>query len=74
MKKAQYAEVPYEYTLDVDGQGKPIGGTWLSKNPDFLWAPIAQKECGRENLVSNPGRQREWEELRARVERDAIPS
>jgi hypothetical protein len=39
----------YSYDLDVDDSGEIIGGTWLSGNPDFLWVPLAQKKCGREN-------------------------
>ncbi|MCX6127767.1 MAG: hypothetical protein NTX25_01725 [Proteobacteria bacterium] len=39
----------YAYTLRTDDQGAIIGGTWLSENPDFLWVPLAQKRCGREN-------------------------
>jgi hypothetical protein len=28
----------YEYSLELDGEGKIIGGQWLSENrPDFLW-------------------------------------
>lgn len=39
----------YVYELETDEKGIPIGGRWLSKNPDFLWVPLAQKQCGREN-------------------------
>ncbi len=43
--------VLYEYTLSVRN-GQIVGnGTWVSENPDFLWVPLAPRDCGgnREN-------------------------
>lgn len=35
----------YEYILEIDGEGKIIGGEWLGSSkknhPDFLWLPLA---------------------------------
>lgn len=42
-------DVDYEYTLLTDQDGHIVSGTWISENPDFLWVPIAQSKCGREN-------------------------
>jgi hypothetical protein len=39
----------YTYKLTTDEAGNIISGTWISHNPDFLWVPLAQKKCGREN-------------------------
>lgn len=38
------------YYLDIDSTGYISGGEWISRdNPDFLWVPLAQSKCGREN-------------------------
>jgi len=39
----------YSYYLNADSQGKIESGEWASKNPDFLWVPLSEKDCGREN-------------------------
>lgn len=39
----------YQYRLKTDANGEIVSGEWLSANPDFLWVPLAQKKCGREN-------------------------
>ena len=39
----------YEYYLDTNDEGVITGGEWISNNPDFLWVPLSQKKCGREN-------------------------
>jgi hypothetical protein len=39
----------YKYYLDLDENGEISGGEWISGNPDFLWVPLAQEKCGREN-------------------------
>jgi hypothetical protein len=40
----------YTYDLFLDNAGNIVSGTWVSQNnPDFLWVPLAQKKCGREN-------------------------
>ncbi len=39
----------YSYKLVLDAAGEIVSGTWLSENPDFLWVPLAQRLCGREN-------------------------
>ena len=43
----------YRYTLRVDSSGNPIGGTWLSSNPDFLWVPLALASCASNNPKVN---------------------
>ncbi len=35
----------YQYNLTTDDAGNPIGGNWLSKNPDFLWVPLSPVNC-----------------------------
>ena len=44
-------EVKYQYFLNTDDNGAIIGGEWDvgSPNPDFLWVPVAQVNCGKEN-------------------------
>ena len=42
-------ESTYEYLLEMDANGNPTNGEWISENPDFLWVPLSQKDCGREN-------------------------
>jgi hypothetical protein len=45
----------YQYTLDVNADGEIIGGQWTGDdNPDFLWVPLSQKNCGRENPYVDP--------------------
>lgn len=39
----------YKYTLMVDGRGTPVGGQWLSDNPDFLWIPLSKSNCSSKN-------------------------
>ncbi len=39
----------YEYYLDTNPSGEIVGGEWISTNPDFLWVPLYQQKCGREN-------------------------
>lgn len=40
----------YEYELEIDPRsGEILAGNWLRGNPDFLWVPLAQRKCGREN-------------------------
>ena len=41
----------YRYLLEVDEEGKPIVGQWLSYHPDFLWVPLAYEECESKNPV-----------------------
>lgn len=48
--------ITYKYKLTTDDQGEITGGTWLSKNPDFLWVPLSQSNCGRENPKIDPNR------------------
>ncbi len=35
----------YHYNLQTDGAGNPIGGKWISDNPDFMWVPLTPKNC-----------------------------
>lgn len=37
----------YKYELQQDGNGRTVGGRWLSNNPDFLWAPLGPTACKR---------------------------
>jgi hypothetical protein len=37
----------YKYELRQDGNGRTVGGRWLSNNPDFLWAPLGPTNCKR---------------------------
>lgn len=39
----------YTYDLTTDAQGNVVSGKWLIGNPDFLWVPLSQSRCGREN-------------------------
>ena len=39
-------EVLYEYELSLNGREIVDSGRWLSENPDFLWVPLAPKDCG----------------------------
>jgi len=39
----------YRYTLITDDYGAPIGGSWKSINPDFLWVPLASSDCNSNN-------------------------
>jgi len=39
----------FKYYLNLDGDRNIISGEWLSENPDFLWVPISEEKCGREN-------------------------
>jgi hypothetical protein len=49
----QYAR-EYLYTLTTDAAGEITGGAWISENPDFLWVPLSQSNCGRENPRIDP--------------------
>jgi len=46
----------YKYTLQTDNNGNPIGGKWLSPNPDFLWVPLSPRSCSS----NNQNLKREW--------------
>lgn len=39
----------YKYYLKVDGAGVPVGGSWVSANPDFIWVPLAPMDCSANN-------------------------
>jgi hypothetical protein len=39
----------YSYTLQTDGRGNAVSGTWQSENPDFLWVPLSPMNCSRNN-------------------------
>ena len=53
---AAIKDLTYKYYLNTDNNGDIIGGEWDkdSPNPDFLWAPLAQMTCGRENPKIDP--------------------
>ncbi len=55
-KMATTKELRYSYTLNTNAAGEITGGTWdwESPNPDFLWVPISQMNCGRENPNIDP--------------------
>lgn len=45
----------YRYEFQYDAQGNFVRDRWLSgDHPDFLWVPLAQKKCGRENPRMDP--------------------
>lgn len=46
----------YKYYLFTDNNGVITSGEWdnNSPNPDFMWAPLAQMNCGRENPNIDP--------------------
>lgn len=46
----------YRYVLNTDARNVPVGGHWLSANPDFLWVPLSPTTC-RSN---NQNLKREW--------------
>ncbi|MGZ5279832.1 MAG: hypothetical protein ACXWC9_07820, partial [Pseudobdellovibrionaceae bacterium] len=47
---AQPRSFHYSYQLTTNEAGEIISGQWLStENPDFLWVPTSQANCGREN-------------------------
>lgn len=46
----------YSYQLRTDDSGNPVGGSWNSANPDFLWVPLSPRACNS----NNPGLKREW--------------
>lgn len=39
----------YRYTLTENSEGTITGGSWLSINPDFIWVPLAIRDCGSNN-------------------------
>jgi len=43
--RAPFKKVTYTYTLDLNRAGEIIGGSWITKNPDFLWVPLATADC-----------------------------
>ncbi len=55
-KTATTKILTYQYYLFTDNNGVITGGQWdrESPNPDFLWAPLAQMNCGRENPNIDP--------------------
>ncbi len=46
----------YKYILLTNNAGVPVGGSWLSANPDFLWVPLSPRTCGS----NNPRLKHEW--------------
>ena len=48
----------YEYILELDENGKIIGGEWAAKSqtehPDFLWVPLKTLPTGIERQSANP--------------------
>lgn len=47
----------YSYTLKVDSAGQIIGGEWISsKNPDYMWVPLAVADCS----LNNPRMTHQW--------------
>lgn len=47
---ANRRDFTYKYRLKTDSNGEIVSGEWISSsNPDFLWVPLSQKKCGREN-------------------------
>ena len=55
-KVATTKEIKYTYYLFTDNTGAIIKGQWDydSPNPDFLWVPLEQMKCGRENPNIDP--------------------
>lgn len=41
----------YRYTLRTNNDGRVVGGSWLSSNPDFLWVPLSAGECRDRNQI-----------------------
>lgn len=39
----------YKYTLRTDASGAPIGGSWISTNPDFIWVPLSSGSSCKHN-------------------------
>lgn len=43
--RAPFKKVTYQYILNLNKSGEIIGGSWITKNPDFLWVPLATANC-----------------------------
>lgn len=39
----------YKYYLNTDSNGNPVGGSWISGNPDFIWVPLSPARCNSNN-------------------------
>ncbi|OFZ29500.1 MAG: hypothetical protein A2622_07165 [Bdellovibrionales bacterium RIFCSPHIGHO2_01_FULL_40_29] len=39
----------YKYNLTTNSSGQPIGGSWISSNPDFVWVPLSPARCKSNN-------------------------
>jgi hypothetical protein len=46
---APAVEKKYIYNVTTDNDGNVLRGVWLSKNPDFLWVPLATGSCKSQN-------------------------
>lgn len=44
----------YAYTLSTNDDGEILSGSWASRNPDFLWVPIAPGDCEERNKTVDP--------------------
>ena len=58
----------YEYVLELDADGKVIGGEWVgdskTRHPDFLWLPTVKKETELAAEGSKSGTGIKWSEVK----------
>ncbi|MCB0364513.1 MAG: hypothetical protein H6624_03390 [Bdellovibrionaceae bacterium] len=62
VQRAKMYENTYSYRLQMDERGNILSGEWVDpeEHPDFLWVPLAQKNCGRENPYIDPDYLERW--------------
>ena len=46
----------WDYTIEVDADGRIVGGAWRNEreHPDFAWVPLVNPRGGDQNEVENP--------------------
>lgn len=65
-EKTQMAKIyyrNYNYRLKLDSHGNILDGKWREgegKNPDFLWVPLLQEDCGYENPALDERKVEGW--------------
>jgi hypothetical protein len=67
---ANFGSAYYKYDLELDGQGKIIGGEWYSySHPDFIW--VAQKNVFPKTYGDDPSLKVDLSKISSRVKKAA---
>lgn len=87
VRPAETYTLVYRSRVQLDAQRNILAGEWVDdwSHPDFMWVPLAQKKCGRENPAINhlevetwlsglPPAQRQTVALNLSIQREIPPN